>query len=130
MSGCLYSPVCSITLPVRARASARAHVNLLGGAPRSATELPAPLRITLNEPRICIYIYYIGEPMNLRDRTTVQNQQKRDPGTRKIPLRYVLKCGPKILRFPFYKMPTMDSSRRKMKEAHFIKNFKPKLNKY
>ena len=24
----------------------------------------------------------------------------------------------------------MDSSRRKMKEAHFIKVFKPKLNKY
>ena len=77
---------------------------------------------------------YIGETTNLRHRTTVHNQQIRDPGTRKIPLSAHLdtcsNADPKYFIFPFYKMPTMESSRRKMKEAHFIKCFKPKLNKY
>ena len=77
---------------------------------------------------------YIGETTNLRHRTTVHNQQIRDPGTRKIPLSAHLdtcsNADPKYFIFPFYKMPTMDSSRRKMKEAHFIKVLKPKLNKY
>ena len=77
---------------------------------------------------------YIGETTNLRHRTTVHNQQIRDPGTREIPLSVHLdtcsNADPKYFIFPFYKMPNMDSSRRKLKEAHFIKVFKPKLNKY
>ena len=35
---------------------------------------------------------------------------------------------PKYFIFPFYKMQTMDSSKKKMKEAHFIQIFKPKFN--
>ena len=77
---------------------------------------------------------YIGETTNLRHRTTVHNQQIIDSSTRKIPPSAHLDMGanadPKYFIFLFYKMPTMDSSRRKMKEAHFIKVFKPKLNKY
>ena len=67
---------------------------------------------------------YIGETVNLRHRTTVDNQQIRVPSTRMIPLSaHIDNCSdkdPKYYIFPFYKVKTMDAAVRKMKESYFI----------
>ena len=70
---------------------------------------------------------YIGETVNLRHRTTVHNQQTRDPSTRMIPLSaHIDNCSdkdPKYYIFPFYKVKTMDAAVRKMKESYLIDVF-------
>ena len=79
---------------------------------------------------------YIGQTGNdLRKRMTVHRQQIKDPSTRKIPLSaHLSECaGNKdnyFTLFPFYKFPiNATEQHRIIKEAEFIKKYKPKLNK-
>ena len=76
---------------------------------------------------VSLFIYYYL--------MTVHRQQIKDPSTRKIPLSaHLSECaGNKdnyFTLFPFYKFPiNATEQHRIIKEAEFIKKYKPKLNK-
>jgi hypothetical protein len=76
--------------------------------------------------------YYIGETSNqLRTRVRVHKQHIRYPEYREIPLsEHIDTCGKKQFSvFPFFKMPGESDIRRRDKEKHFMRSFKPKLNR-
>jgi uncharacterized protein (UPF0305 family) len=75
---------------------------------------------------------YIGETgMELRYRVTLHKQHIRDSSTRVLWVSHHIEtCGNgKFIIFPFYKVMVDDKHFRQAKEAHFIKIFKPKLNR-
>lgn len=79
------------------------------------------------------YVGQTGTPLRLR--VTVHKQQIRDPTIRQLGLSDHLEAcavrrgiSPSFKIFPFYKLMTLDQTLREIKEAHFIKKFKPTLN--
>lgn len=74
---------------------------------------------------------YIGQTGNsICERIRIHRQQIQNPNTRMIPLSEHLDvCGHGNFKvFPFYKMNDSDVNNRLLKEKHFMKIFKPKLN--
>lgn len=75
--------------------------------------------------------FYIGQTGKLNARVRVHKQQIKDPSVRNTPCcEHFAECGQgKFTLFPFYKLPNENEILRLPKEDHFIKLFKPKLNR-
>lgn len=75
--------------------------------------------------------FYIGQTGKLNARVRVHKQQIKDPSVRNTPCcEHFAECGQgKFTLFPFYKLPNENEILRLAKEDHFIKLFKPKLNR-
>ncbi|XP_071122593.1 uncharacterized protein [Mytilus edulis] len=75
--------------------------------------------------------WYIGQTGNsICQRVRVHRQQIRDPSTRMqdVSEHFETCSSGKFTVYPFYKMNESNKYKRLAKEAHFIKDFQPKLN--
>ena len=79
--------------------------------------------------------YYIGQTGDCpRNRVTVHRQQINHPELRQIDLSgHLATCAkgrdPQFHIIPFFKIKEENETKRKIMENHFIKKFKPDLNK-